>query len=188
MCPLIGFIDDAHERTFQVAGKPNVVHRTDVCPRYKRASGGPVVELRRQSLTYRCLAAKHSSGVVLWSRRGNDFTTRFHGIARTCAKLPAGTLIDGDLRFVGKVRNGFVPRVRREVFQRFTGLATAKCPFANLPEKRRTMWALTADEMNNCRWLKLQIEFTKWTPDAHLRHASFIGLRDDNEVREIIRE
>ena len=37
---------------------------------------------------YRCLAAKHSGGVVLWSRRGNGFTTRFPGIARACAKLP----------------------------------------------------------------------------------------------------
>jgi len=54
------------------------------------------------------------------------------------------------------------------------------------------MWALKADEMKNCRWLKprlvAQIEFADWTPDAHLRHASFMGLRDDKEVREIIRE
>ena len=33
-----------------------------------------------------------------------------------------------------------------------------------------------------------QIEFTEWTPDAHLRHASFVGLRDDKEAREIVRE
>src|SRR5678815_4833340 len=46
---------------------------------------------------YRCLAAKHSGGVVLWSRRGNRFTTRFPAIARACAKLPADTLIDGEV-------------------------------------------------------------------------------------------
>jgi hypothetical protein len=33
---------------------------------------------------------------------------------------------------------------RREVFQRLKGLETEKCPFANLPEKRQTWWALTA--------------------------------------------
>jgi uracil-DNA glycosylase len=37
------------------------------------------------------------------------------------------------------------------------------CPFANLPEKKRTMWALTKEEMKNCRWLKrelvAQVEF-----------------------------
>ena len=90
------------------------------------------------------------------------------------------------------MRNGFVPRLRREVFQRFAGLETEKCPFTNLPEKRRTLWALTADDMKECRWLKpevvAQIEFTEWTPDGHLRHSSFVGLRDDKAAREIRRE
>jgi bifunctional non-homologous end joining protein LigD len=46
---------------------------------------------------------------------------------------------DGDkLNFVAKVRNGFVPHVRREVYQRLRGLETDQCPFVNLPEKRRT--------------------------------------------------
>jgi ATP-dependent DNA ligase len=31
---------------------------------------------------YRCLAAKRSSGVVLWSRRRNGFTDRFPQIAK----------------------------------------------------------------------------------------------------------
>ena len=96
------------------------------------------------------------------------------------------------LNFVAKVRAGFVPYVRREVFQRFKGLEIETCPFANLPEKRRTMWALTADEMKECRWLKpklvAQIEFTEWTPDGHLRHSSFVGLRDDKKPLEIRRE
>ena len=34
----------------------------------------------------RCLAARRSSGVVLWSRRGNGFTARFPEIARACKK------------------------------------------------------------------------------------------------------
>jgi len=78
------------------------------------------------------------------------------------------------------------------VSKKFTELVTAKCPFVNLPEKRRTVWALTASEMKECHWLKpelvAQIEFTEWTPDGHLRHASFAGLRDDKKAREIVRE
>src|SRR5687768_5269971 len=46
---------------------------------------------------YRCLLAKRSSGVVLWSRRGNGFTDRFPQIVRACEKLPADTLIDGEV-------------------------------------------------------------------------------------------
>ena len=74
----------------------------------------------------------------------------------------------------------------------FAGWQSETCPFTNLPEKRRTMWALTANEMKDCQWLKpelvAQVEFTEWTPDGYLRHSSFIGLRDDKEPREITRE
>jgi len=93
---------------------------------------------------------------------------------------------------VGKVRNGFVPQVRREVYRKFEGLEIDTCPFANLPEKKRTMWALTKQEMENCQWLKpelvAQIEFTERTPDGHLRHSKVVGLRDDKKAMEVVRE
>jgi bifunctional non-homologous end joining protein LigD len=93
---------------------------------------------------------------------------------------------------VANVRNGFVPRVRQEVYRRFKGLETDRCPFVNLPEKRRTIWALTAEQMKECVWLKpklvAQIEFTEWTPDGHLRHSRFAGLRDDKRANEVVRE
>jgi hypothetical protein len=49
-------------------------------------------------------------------------------------------------RVAGKVRNGFGPYTRRAVASRFTGLKTDTWPFANLPEKKRTQWALTKEE------------------------------------------
>ena len=36
--------------------------------------------------------------------------------------------------------------------------------------------------------LVAQIEFTKWTPDGHLRHAKFDGLRQDKKTGEVVRE
>jgi len=106
--------------------------------------------------------------------------------------LIVGCYEGGRLHFVAKVRNGFVPRVRQEVYQKLKALVTDECPFANLPEKRRTMWALTREEMKNCVWLKpqlvAQIEFTEWTPDGHLRAARFAGLREDKSAREVVRE
>jgi bifunctional non-homologous end joining protein LigD len=100
---------------------------------------------------------------------------------------------DGDrLLYVSKVRAGFVPHVRREVAGRFGGLETDCCPFANLPEGKRTQWALTREQMQDCVWLKpelvAQIEFTEWTPDGHLRHAKFCGLRDDKQPHTVVRE
>jgi ATP-dependent DNA ligase len=94
--------------------------------------------------------------------------------------------------FAEKVRNGFVPHLRREVAERFKGLETDDCPFANLPEKKRNPWALTREQMKECVWLRpelvAQIEFTEWTPDGHLRHSRFVGLRDDKDPREVMRE
>jgi ATP-dependent DNA ligase len=87
---------------------------------------------------------------------------------------------DGDkLTYAAKVSFGFAPRLRREVLRKLKGWEMTTCPFANLPEKKRTQFSLTREEMKNCIWLKpelvAQIEFTEWTPDGHLRHSKFVG-------------
>jgi bifunctional non-homologous end joining protein LigD len=107
-----------------------------------------------------------------------------------------GTLVgvyDGDrLELRRQVRAGFVPHLRREVYDKLKRAGGEDLPVANLPEKRRTQWALTVEEMKECRWLKpvkvAQIEFTEWTPDGHLRHSSFAGLRDDKDAQRVVRE
>jgi bifunctional non-homologous end joining protein LigD len=33
-----------------------------------------------------------------------------------------------------------------------------------------------------------QFSFLEWTPDDHLRHPSFVGLRDDKDARSVVRE
>jgi bifunctional non-homologous end joining protein LigD len=108
--------------------------------------------------------------------------------------LLVGYYKSAKLLFVGKVRNGFVPRTRREVARRFPRLETRQCPFANLPEPKnsRRGMALTAEAMKECRWLKpdlvAQFEFTEWTDNDHLRHARFVALRDDKDPRDIRHE
>jgi hypothetical protein len=80
----------------------------------------------------------------------------------------------------------------REIARRFTGLEIAACPFANLPEKKRTVWALTREETKNCGWLKpepvAEIELASGPPDGHLRHSKFVGLREDENGSEVVRE
>jgi ATP dependent DNA ligase C terminal region/ATP dependent DNA ligase domain len=100
---------------------------------------------------------------------------------------------DGEkLIYVAKVRNGFVPHTRREVFEKLRGLKIPNCPFVNLPEKKRTLYSLTKEEMKKCVWLKpervAQVEFAEWTPDGHLRHSKFLGLRDDKDPRTVTRD
>ena len=42
-----------------------------------------------------------------------------------------------DLYYVARVRNGFVPAIRRTVYEKLKPLITDKCPFVNLPETGR---------------------------------------------------
>ncbi len=102
---------------------------------------------------------------------------------------------DGDkLNYAARTRNGFTPKLRSELLKRFKPLETANCPFANLPEKKSGRWGagLTAAKMLDCRWLRPslvgQFEFVEWTPDGHLRHSRFMGLREDKRATDVRKE
>jgi ATP-dependent DNA ligase len=92
------------------------------------------------------------------------------------------------------VRGGLTPANRREVFEKIKHLATAKCPFVNLPQTGPGRWGpgLTAEKMKECVWLRpeavAQIEFLEWTSADHLRHTKFVALRDDKDPRKVVRE
>ena len=98
------------------------------------------------------------------------------------------------LRYAGKVRAGFTPHLRREVFTTLKALHVQKCPFVDLPNSKTTHWGggITAEQMNEFQWLKpkrvAQIRFVEWTAEGHLRHAAFLGIRDDKEPKNVRRE
>jgi bifunctional non-homologous end joining protein LigD len=54
---------------------------------------------------------------------------------------------DGGLLYAAKLRNGFVSHTRRAVAAKLRSLEITTCPFANLPEKKRTQWALPWTEI-----------------------------------------
>jgi bifunctional non-homologous end joining protein LigD len=99
-----------------------------------------------------------------------------------------------DLMYVARVRNGFVPASRRQVFERIRHLVSLTMPFANLPDTHKSRWGdeLTAEKMKKCIWLRpeavAQVEFLEWTGADRLRHSKFVALRDDKNPRTIIKE
>ena len=99
-----------------------------------------------------------------------------------------------ELIYVARTRNGFTPSLRESLIRKFRPLEIKDCPFTNLPEARSGRWGqgLTAAKMKDCRWLKPvlvgQFEFLEWTPDNHLRHSRFVGLREDKKARDVVRE
>ena len=102
---------------------------------------------------------------------------------------------DGDkLTYVARTRNGFVPASRRQVFSKLKHLVTPACPFVNLPETRRSRFGeeFNAEKMKKAIWLRpqavAQIEFLEWTEGDRLRHSKFVGLREDKDPRQVVRE
>ena len=149
-----------------------------------------VVAKRKDSLYE---SGKRSGAWVKYKiNQGQEFVIGGYVPDHPFDSIIVGYYQDDKLYYAAKVRNGFVARTRSDVFQRFKGLQVDACPFVNLPEKKRTIWALTREEMKNCVWLKpqlvAQIEFGEWTPDGHLRHSKFVGLRDDKDPLQVVRE
>lgn len=98
------------------------------------------------------------------------------------------------LRYVAKVKSGFVPKTREEVGCELRKLHQAACSFFNLLEPKGGRWgeALTAEKMKECQWVKprlvAQVAFVDWTEALHLRHCSFVAMRGDKRAADVVRE
>jgi ATP-dependent DNA ligase len=98
------------------------------------------------------------------------------------------------LRFAGRVRAGFSPAQRAALFGLLKPLQVEKCSFVDLPTGKTGHWGegVTGEDMKALRWVKprlvAEIAFTEWTRDGHLRHSTFVGLRDDKDPRDVVRE
>lgn len=89
---------------------------------------------------------------------------------------------DGRLRYAGRVGTGFSDRTLVDLTERLLPLRTDRCPVADVPraEARGMIWVRPA--------LVGEVTFGEWTPDHHLRAASWRGLRPDKNPAEVIRE
>jgi bifunctional non-homologous end joining protein LigD len=101
----------------------------------------------------------------------------------------------GKLLFASKVGTGFDQRILKSLYERFQKLRQPDCPFANLPEKKTSSrWGrpMTVAEMRRCTWIQpklvCQVRFAEWTRDDRLRQPAFMGLREDKDAKEVIRE
>ena len=102
-----------------------------------------------------------------------------------------GSKKPGLLRFAAKVRAGFTPHLRREVFEQLRPLHIQRCPFSDLPNSKTTHWGggVTAEQMAEMQWVKpelvVQIRFVEWTAERHLRHSAFVGMRFDKRAQDV---
>ena len=102
---------------------------------------------------------------------------------------------DGNqLKFCGKVGTGFNTKLLSSLHSQFKRISRDDCPFVNLPEARGSRYSprITAAEMKKCHWVQpqlvCQVAFSEWTRDDKLRQPVFLGLREDKDVGEVVRE
>jgi bifunctional non-homologous end joining protein LigD len=85
------------------------------------------------------------------------------------------------LVYVGHTGTGFNERELARVMKLLAPLKTNECPFTPRPRtNERPHWVEPR--------LVAQVRFTEWTDDAKLRHPVYLGLRDDKDPRDVVRE
>ena len=96
--------------------------------------------------------------------------------------LLVGHYEDGELVYAGKVGTGYDDDTLRRLRDRLDRLERETQPFdepAEISEKG-VHWITPA--------LVGEFGFTEWTDDGKLRHPRFLGLRDDKDPEDVVRE
>jgi len=94
--------------------------------------------------------------------------------------LLLGVYEAGDLRYVGHVGTGFTDADLDELFKQLVALERPASPYAG---------EVPREHARAARWVEPslagEVEFTRWTKDRILLHASWRGLRPDVSPRDV---
>ena len=88
----------------------------------------------------------------------------------------------GDLQFVSAVGTGFNDKTLREIIKELRARDTDVCPFAVPPKLPRGSFQWVRPE------LVAQVAFHEWTDGGGLRAPVYLGLRDDKDPKDVVRE
>jgi DNA ligase D-like protein (predicted ligase) len=138
----------------------------------KRAQGPYVAGRSRDWLKLKCVAEQELviGGYTDPAGSRTDF-----------GALLVGYYEDGRLRYAGKVGTGYTAATLRDLGARLRDLETPEAPFVDArPIPRGTHWVRPS--------LVAQIGFAEWTNEDRLRQPRYLGLRDDKDPVEVVRE
>jgi bifunctional non-homologous end joining protein LigD len=101
--------------------------------------------------------------------------------AREIGSLHLGVMgADGELHYAGKVGTGFSFKQRVWWLEELSKDVVPKSLVIDAPRERVATWVRPR--------FVVQVAFTEWTADNRLRHPSFLGIREDKKVGEVVRE
>lgn len=118
------------------------------------------------------------------------FTTRT-GSGREIGSLLLGVYDDaGRLRYAGSVGTGWDSMLAPANLRSMEKLEVEDSPFDSEFAPTKGRWSKRA--AGSERWVRpvavAEVAFTEWTPDGHIRHPTFKGMRTDKPAGEVRRE
>jgi bifunctional non-homologous end joining protein LigD len=159
-----------------------------------RALGLEGVVAKRRTSRYEAGRRSHTWLKVKFSRQQEFVVGGYKPAHSGFDSVLVGYYDRGRFHYASKVRAGFTAHSRGEIMRRLEPIGRRTCPFVNLPSVRTSHWGegITAEDMPSLEWVKpvvvVEVAFTEWTRDGNLRHASYLGLREDKAARDVIRE
>ena len=116
------------------------------------------------------------------------FTDRADDRAQV-GSLLLGIYQDGTLISAGSVGTGWTGRQATALRKQLVPFEQKTCPFAAGPGKPGR-WSRRAAGSEH--WIEpvivAEVEFAEITPDGQVRHASFVGLREDKDLAAVVHE
>jgi bifunctional non-homologous end joining protein LigD len=102
------------------------------------------------------------------------------------ARVGFGALLVGyyqrdEFLYAGKVGTGYNTALLRTLLNQLTHLEQEQSPFQGKPPARKGVHWVRPE-------MVVQIGFSEWTRDGRLRHPRFLGVRDDKDPRQVVRE
>jgi bifunctional non-homologous end joining protein LigD len=144
-----------------------------------KRSGSPYRPGRRTREWLKVKATNSDEFVVVGYTRGAG---RREG---TFGSLVLGVMEEGELRYVGNVGTGFDDAEITRLLRALRPLHRESTPFAVEPKLPRV-------RKGDVQWVEpqliAQVRYAEWTHDRHLRHPSYLGLRDDKAPEEVVRD
>jgi bifunctional non-homologous end joining protein LigD len=88
---------------------------------------------------------------------------------------------DGNFVYAGHTGTGFRQQTLEELYRRLKPLERKTPPFSTRPQtNEKAHWVSPR--------VVAEIKFNEWTRDGKLRQPVFVGIRDDKDAREVVRE